>query len=710
MSDAILPAIQSTAKLYLSGPFGAGKTELAIQRIRWLLSRERTRGDDSLVLVPQQSIGRPFQRALRGAGAPPGPPVRITTTAGLARSAVELYWPLLATSAGFGDPRKEPTFLNLETAQYHMTNLVDEALARGEFDGIRVDRNRIILQVLDNLNKAAMHGFSIDEAYARLELAVPLGETRTGQINALRAARRITHAFRILCMEQTLIDFSLQIDLFTRQILTNEWSRTHLFRSHRHLIVENTEEQNAVSHDLVRMWLPQLESALSVVDEDGGYRLLMGADPVGAQALADACEARLHVNLPPETPTEILATEARIDRAIRGPARAEMAEPAPDVPHVFQVPDHIFRYYPQMIRWVVEQVRRLVQDTDVPLGQIAIVAPFLSDALRFSLQTGLSDLGIPSTTHRPSRPLQDEPASRCLLTLAALAHPDWGIRPPQPDVVQALLLSIDRLDPVRASLLTHIVYPMRRSTIELTRFGALESGMQSRITFAAGEAYDRLRDWIYAYRTSSELLPLDQFFARLFGEVLSQPGFGFHDDFDAARIANQLVQSSRNFRWALEGASGGNGTLDPALAIRLGRSYFGLITSGAVGALFIPGWQEPQDAVFISPAYTFLMRNRVVDYQFWLDVGSTGWWERLYQPLTHPYVLSRQWPPDQVWSDMDEYQTRQELMRRVLLGLLRRTRRAVYLGISEYGEQGFEQRGALLNLINQMLAQASAEP
>ena len=35
------------------------------------------------------------------------------------------------------------------------------------------------------------------------------------------------------------------------------------------------------------------------------------------------------------------------------------------------------------------------------------------------------------------------------------------------------------------------------------------------------------------------------------------------------------------------------------------------------------------------------MSNRPVDYQFWLDVGGRGWFERLYQPLTHPYVLSR---------------------------------------------------------------------
>jgi hypothetical protein len=41
-----------------------------------------------------------------------------------------------------------------------------------------------------------------------------------------------------------------------------------------------------------------------------------------------------------------------------------------------------------------------------------------------------------------------------------------------------------------------------------------------------------------------------------------------------------------------------------------------------------------------------------------------------------------------------------------LIGLLRRTRRQVIVGISEIGESGFEQRGALLSLVNRILVQS----
>lgn len=735
MHETILPTIRSINKLFLSGPFGSGKSTLALERIRWLLRRERTRGDDILVLTPQRTLAEPYQNALRGPDAPAGPPVRVTTFAGLARQAVELYWPLLAPTAGFADAKREPTFLNLETSQYHMARFVDEAIARGDFDGIRIERNRVISQVLDNLNKAALQGFTIEEAYQRLELAVPSGEQRTARLNALRAAQQISQHFRQLCRAATLIDFSLQVELFNQQVLTNDWSRTHLFRSHRHLIFDNIEEDTISAHRLVQLWLPHLESTLLVADNEGGYRLFLGANPAGIGELLRACHQQVTLEQSQIMQPPLVALTGRIDQLFNRRGQAEVSsgqwpvnseqspvinlqspdDGEPGLPLI--IPGTGFRFYPQMIRWVVEEVKRLVNDEGVPAGEIAVLAPFVSDALRFSLQTGLAEVGIPLTTHRPSRALQDEPAARTLLTLACLAHPHWNLRPQPADVTLALTQSIQTLDPVRAHLLSRITYPERRGTIELGRFGELVGEVQQRVTYTVGEAYDRLRDWIYTYRATPEEVPLDQFFARLFGEVISQPGYGFHDDRDAARVAHQLVESARNFRWAMEGvqkAENSNqktgisgqsvaGVLSPQAT--LGREYIRLLESGALGALYVPGWRAAEDAVFLAPAYTFLMRNRATTIQFWLDIGAGGWWERLYQPLTHPYVLSQNWPASQPWSDFDEYNTRQETLHRLLLGLIRRTRQRVYLGISDYSEGGFEQRGPLLALINRLLAQ-----
>jgi hypothetical protein len=101
------------------------------------------------------------------------------------------------------------------------------------------------------------------------------------------------------------------------------------------------------------------------------------------------------------------------------------------------------------------------------------------------------------------------------------------------------------------------------------------------------------------------------------------------------------------------------------------------------------------------------MSNRPVQVQFWLDAGSRGWFERLYQPLTHPFVLSRGWSKGTPWTDEHEFRYSQEAMRRLALGLTRRCRGAVYLGLSELSEQGYENKGPLLRVIQRVVRESS---
>ena len=41
---------------------------------------------------------------------------------------------------------------------------------------------------------------------------------------------------------------------------------------------------------------------------------------------------------------------------------------------------------------------------------------------------------------------------------------------------------------------------------------------------------------------------LDHFLSRLFGELFSQPGYGFHGNYDAGEITANLIESVRKFR------------------------------------------------------------------------------------------------------------------------------------------------------------------
>ncbi len=702
--------------LFLSGPFGAGKTTIAIERIKYLLGQERIRGDQILVLVPQRTLGQPYIEALHHSELPAGAQVQVTTMASLARSSVALYWPLVAEAAGFADPRLEPTFLNLETTQYHMARFVDAAIQQAEFDAIRVQRSRIISQVLDNLNKAALLGFTIEEAYARLENTVPPGEQKIARLNVMQTAQRISQEFRAHCRRKSLVDYSLQMEIFLNEILENRWCETHLFRTFRHMIFDNAEEETFAGQRMVARWLPHLESALILLDEDGGYRAFLGADPINAENLADCVAQRARLTRSHVMAPGIGRVIDRLRLALRRPDGQSIseAEPVPeragtesDLPIVF--PEQSHRFFPQMIEWVVGEIERLVKHEAVAPGQIAVLAPFMSDALRFSLHTRLREKDVPSASHRPSRPLNAEPVVRTLIALADLAHPSWRRVPLPSDLTLALGNAIDRLDPVRASVLAHAASGGRGAAEgTLPDFEDLRGDVQERVSFASGEIYNRLRNWLTGYRAETGFTPLDQFFARIFGELLSQPGFGFHQRPDAARMADQLARSARGFRLAVGEQPEASADPSNARHIATGREYVQLVESGALGALHLPSWTETENAVFIAPAYTFLMRNRTVDIQFWLDIGAQGWGRRIYQPLTHPHVLSRHWEPTRPWTDIDEMKFSQDSLYRLLAGLLRRARRRIFLGRSDYGESGMEQSGPLLNLLNRVQAGTGA--
>lgn len=673
--------------MLVEGPFGAGKTTFAVETLfTWL--EAGIPAEKILVMVPQRTLAERYYQALRDTTRGPLGDVQVRTLNGLAKDTVNLYWPLVAEEAGFNQPDRPPRFLTIETAQYAMAEFVQEAFERGEFDAINASPQQIARQVIDNLGKAAL--LQIDYHEVPNLLAAAWGPERPRKrVLAYQAAGRVAEAFRQRCLEHRLLDYSLQIELFTRLLRQPDF-RQQFFQGWSHLIVDHIEEETALTHDLLRDWLQQLDGALLIYEWWSGYRVFLGADPEGALDFRQQVEGVLTLDRSYITHTGLDALIDEVGLVL------DHGNPQPVPADTELAFDYAFhRFYPEMLDWVARTIAHLVQDEGIPAHEIAVLAPFLSDSLRFSLGQKLAAFGVPHISHRPSRALRDEPAARTLLTLTALAYPAINYAPPAADVAQALHLAIDGLDPVRAGLLASIIY---RATSDppLTEFERINAQMQNRITYGVGQAYETLRQWIVAQR-EAPAQPLDHTFRLLFGEVLSQPGFGFHANFDAGRVVYELVESAQKFRMGLFG--------DLNIAHdTIAQRYFDIVNQGLLGALYVSSWREEQaDAVFMAPAYTFLLRNRPVQVQFWLDVGSTGWWERLDQPLTHPYVLSPRWPQGQLWTDSDEYERQQTMLYRIVTGLVRRCRRHVYLGISDLGEQGYEQRGPLLRVFQQIL-------
>jgi hypothetical protein len=676
-------------RIFLSGPAGTGKTSAAVARLRFLLE-QGVPADSVLLLTPQRFLQEPFLSSLEQDPFAGGQ-VTSATLGGLARRMSELFWPIASESAGFAHPDEPPIFLTLETAQYYMAHIVRPLLDQGYFESITIDRNRLYQQILDNLNKSALIGFPHTEIASRLDAAY-YGDP--AQRNVYANAQDCANRFRQYCLDHNLLDFSLQMEIFTNILWPHETVHSFLTRTYRHLVYDNLEEDGPRAHDLLREWLPDFESALLLCDEGGGYRIFLGADPQTAWRLRDLCEQHIVLTDSLVMAPDIENLSANLSAAI---IPENLETPAPVGAEALSVIQSHF--YPELLDGVAGEVHSLIAEAGLPASEIVILAPYLSDALRFSIVNRLEAREVPWRSHRPSRSLKDEPASHALLTLAALAHPGWEIRPPKFDVAYALMESLEGLDLIRAQLLAEIVYHPR--DLSLAPFDGIKPDIQERITFSAGMRYSMLREWLLAYRETEPLF-LDHFLRKIFGEVLSQPGFRFRARLDSVRVASSLVESVKRFRQATESTHPDPGSM--------GTEYLAMLQDGVIAAQYLEGWQAGnKEAVLVAPAYTFLMMNRPAAVQFWLDAGSAQWYERLSQPITHPYVLSREWPPGRPWTDADEVQASRESMQRLVTGLLHRCRSRVYLCLSELGESGFEQRGDLLRVFQRLLNRPAAE-
>jgi len=686
------------AKYFLQGPAGSGKTRAGTQWLQKLI-QSGVPPYEILIFTPQRTLAIPYQNALYQEGVHAHGVVNTLTLGGLARRMVDLFWPLVGYDAEIGAPNNPPNFLTLETAQYYMAHLVRPLIEeKGLFDSLTINRNRIYAQILDNLNKAAVVGFPYQEIGERLKSAW-VGDIE--QLHIYDDVQFCADQFRTFCLEHNLLDFSLQVSVFMKHLWTSPMCRSYLSQSYRHLIVDNIEEDTPVSHDILKDWLPDFDSALIIFDEEAGYRSFLGADIESALSLKESCDECFNFKQNLISGEDITQVTLGIRNAI---ARLKgISEPNPEpsfeaVRAAFVSPKENPKYFPGMIAWVAGQIADLI-DNGVPPGEIVVLAPFMPDVLRFALTNRLNELGIPNQSHRPSRSLRDEPATQTMLTLARIAFHSWEMLPERINLAFSLMQVIDGLDLVRAQLLTAYTYKKSNPGFPMRPFEEVPPQIRDRITFRAGERYDSLRIWLSKIN-ALETLPLDFFLNKLFGEVLSQPGFGFHDNLDSGNTVATLIESIQKFRWAIGDQFISNET-------SIGKEYIQMVNEGVIAAQYIQSWETgAENAVLLSPAYTFLISNRPVDIQFWLDIGSPSWYQRLDQPLTHPYVLSRGWKEGELWDAEDELAASYQTLQRLSIGLLNRCRRKIYLGMSDLDVRGYENRGLLIRIIQNILQSA----
>ena len=319
-----------------------------------------------------------------------GGEVTPATVGGLARRMCDLFWPLAAGKAGFAHPERPPIFLTLETAQYYMAHIVRPLLDQGYFESVTIDRNRLYSQILDNLNKSAAVGFPFTEIGSRLDSAW-FGDP--GQRRIYTDAQDCATRFREFCLQNNLLDFSLQLEVFWNYLWPDPLVHDYLIKTYHHLIYDNIEEDVPRAHDLVREWLPQFDSALLIYDEGAGYRRFLGADVDTAYALHELCNDQMRFD-------ESFVMSNGIVHLSNSLVEAIAPNLAPIRPNGHLPPFSVgkwgkdgkgaleiitTRFYPELLDTIVEQIHSMISNDNLPASEIVILAPYLSDALRFAI-------------------------------------------------------------------------------------------------------------------------------------------------------------------------------------------------------------------------------------------------------------------------------------------------------------------------------------
>ncbi len=625
---SVLDQVRKPSTL-ISGPAGTGKTRIAIAHLLRLIA-EGVPAESILVLVPQRSLATPYYQLIQSPQFPSGGKPAILTIGGLAQRMDSLFWPLIKKQAGFRNPTSEPRFLTIETAQYYLSTILNPLLEQGYFQNLTIDPNRLGSQLIDNLNKSATVGFPLDLIAERLSAAWGGKDPRASTYDQ---AQECALRFRELCLQNNLLDFSLQLSLFCDKLWPSLICRQFLQKSYRHLLYDNIEEDYPVAHDIIREWLPYFESALLIEDSNAGFRTFLGADPVSGYELGQCCSQKLEIVHSLVQSTGITTFESALQESIQ--EHKVLTPINQDILESFSILS--FRFYIEAIQWIIIQIKQLLQ-SDVRPGEIAILSPYLSDALRFSLSSQMEKEGIPYLTFHPYRALKDEPVVQALITFLKTAGQSSKKKPSREEMRNAIFQILGNCDLVRADLIAQVLYKPGSESPWLNPFEKLNGDMQERITFLLGERYDQVRTWLQENPLTNN--GIDYWCSRLFGEILSQPEFGLHNDFPNAAVVTRFIDSYRKFRDVVLSDS-----VNPDLDVN--QEFIAVLESGTLAAQSIEAVrsQAGQDAVILAPAYTYLVNNRPVRYQFWLDIGSQGWWSRLDQPLTQPYVLNRNWNP-----------------------------------------------------------------
>jgi len=654
----------------LIGPVGSGKTTRLIKTFHSLIGQGVKTGEILVLAMSATTVSDWRSRIQMTASGN----LNIFTYFGLAQREIARQWQMIDPQLPRGLNRLEPTFMTTETAHYLMGLLVEKFRAQGYFPAVRATSQQIAIQLIDNLNQAAINGLTLEQAGQRLKNSVGPDQDKG---KSFEDSVKLMQIFRSDCRVSRCIDYSLGVELFNTCLLSDPAYFARMSSTWTYLIVDNLEETVPVTQDLIARLLPLVKEGHLAYDPCGGHGGFFGAEPgLAFEMVKPYCQIEQFNDSHLGSPETAVYASALSERILGG-----VAGSAPPTVIKGQIATQLRG---EMLNQVGAKVLELLDAGEKP-DQIVLIAPQVDKVVEFTLGASLAKKAVPLANLTRGKRLLDQPFGQALICLALLLYPEWKLELNFSGLVQTLSLLL-KLDPVRSALLADAVF---RHKLELPDLDQV--GLRSRLGFENSERYDHLRDWISERKSSSPDLEL--LFQLVFGELLA-PLLPEEMDLLACR---QVIDSIMKFKRVML-------SYPQAEDYNLGRGFLDMVLRGTLAAetLFRP--PENTGKVLLATPYTFLLSPYVgaVKYQFWLDVAGEQWLRSSAKELTNPYVLSRRWEPNALWDDRADQAARAQSLACSLKGLLGKCGTGVYTASSYLNSQGYEQDGPLAQWLEEL--------
>ncbi|AGB41503.1 hypothetical protein Halha_1564 [Halobacteroides halobius DSM 5150] len=653
-------------KRIYSGPTGSGKTTKLQKKYHQIGQQVKT--DECLVLVNKGTNATKWRQEIKltTTGL-----VNIFTYFGFVNQEVTRYWDLIEENLSGGRKVLKPTFMTVEPTHYLMTSFVEQAREQGNFIEVSATAQQIALQLINNLNYAALNGLELSEVKDRLNKWAKLAE----QKDSYQAGFKLMKRFREVCLKQRCLDYSLVVDLYNKYLLSNQKYNQDLKERFNYLFVDDLEKMVPTAQDVIKKLLPEVDEAYLSFNPEGGFEKFFGAAPqLAKEYFFSQCEL---VELEEIHTASLQAREmaTKITDKILTGAKLSYND--------FVQQDQLIKkkFRGEMLLKVANEIDELIKEGVNP-HQIAIIAPQIDKILEFVLEKEFKKDGHSLLNLRRDRRLLDNRFAQALIVLTILVNPDWELELNFSSLVQTLGLIL-KLDPIRAGLLANRVIDKQLPDLEEN------PQLRARLGFDDAKRYDDFKAWITDKRATD--FELEYFFREAFGELLSPLLAALADESEQEEVilsCRKIMDSIVKFKKVVS-------QFKDAAEEDIGYKFIEMINQGTVAAELLFGKQESEDKVILATPYSFLSLPDVdkVEYLFLLDLSSELWLLGSGKELSNPYVLSRQTEGE--WGDKIDQKLRYQQLADYLQSILSKVTKGLYLADSDLSSRGWQQEGQL---------------